>query len=136
MTAGTHGSTYGGNPMAMACGNAVLDVMLEDGFLDRVQQVSSHLVQQLQGIVERHPEVFEEVRGQGLMLGLKCRLPQGDVAAALRARQLLTVNAGDNVVRLLPPLIAGPEHVAEACAIIDAAAGELAAKARAGAKAG
>ncbi len=136
MTAGSHGSTYGGNPMAMACGNAVLDVMLEEGFLDRVQQVSSHLVQQLHGIVERHPEVFEEVRGQGLMLGLKCRLPQGEVAAALRARQLLTVNAGDNVVRLLPPLVAGPEHVAEACAIIEAAAGELAAKARAGAKAG
>jgi acetylornithine/N-succinyldiaminopimelate aminotransferase len=113
----------------MACGNAVLDVMLEPGFLDRVQAVASHLVQQLHGIVQRHPAVFEDVRGQGLMLGLKCRMPQGDVAAALRARGLLTVNAGDNVVRLLPPLIVEATHVAEACAAIEAAAGALAAKA-------
>jgi acetylornithine/N-succinyldiaminopimelate aminotransferase len=130
MTAGTHGSTYGGNPLAMACGNAVLDVLLTPGFLDNVQQVASHLKQQLQGIVERHPDIFEEVRGQGLLLGLKCKVPQNDVGAALRARQLLTVNAGDNVVRLVPPLIAETKHVVEACAIIEAAAQELAQKHR------
>jgi acetylornithine/N-succinyldiaminopimelate aminotransferase len=130
MTAGSHGSTYGGNPLAMACGNAVLDVLLTPGFLDNVQQVASHLKQQLQGIVERHPDVFEEVRGQGLLLGLKCKVPQNDVGAALRARQLLTVNAGDNVVRLVPPLIAETKHVVEACAIIEAAAQELAQKLR------
>jgi acetylornithine/N-succinyldiaminopimelate aminotransferase len=134
MTAGTHGSTYGGNPLAMACGNAVLDAMLEPGFLENVQTVASHLTQRLQGLVERFPQVFAELRGQGLMLGLRCVLPQGEVAAALRARQLLTVNAGDNVVRLLPPLIATPAHAAEACAIIEAAAVQLTAKA--GAKAG
>jgi acetylornithine/N-succinyldiaminopimelate aminotransferase len=134
MVAGTHGSTYGGNPLAMACGNAVLDVMLEPGFLDRVQTVSSHLRQHLQGIVERFPSVFEEVRGQGLMLGLKCRMPQADVGNALRAGGLLTVNAGDNVVRLLPPLVVEASHVAEACAIIESAASGLVAKA--GAKPG
>lgn len=130
MTAGTHGSTYGGNPLAMACGNAVLDVLLSPGFLDHVQQVASHLKQQLQGIVERHPDIFEEVRGQGLLLGLKCKVPQNDVGAALRARTLLTVNAGDNVVRLVPPLIAETQHVTEACAIIEAAAQELSQKLR------
>jgi acetylornithine/N-succinyldiaminopimelate aminotransferase len=130
MTAGSHGSTYGGNPMAMACGNAVLDVMLEPGFLDNVQQVASHLTQQLQGIVQRYPDIFEEVRGQGLLLGLKCKVPQNDVGAALRARQLLTVNAGDNVVRLLPPLIAEKKHISEACGIIEAAAEELTQKLR------
>jgi acetylornithine/N-succinyldiaminopimelate aminotransferase len=130
MTAGSHGSTYGGNPLAMACGNAVLDVMLEPGFLDNVQQVASHLTQQLQGIVQRFPDIFEEVRGQGLLLGLKCKVPQNDVGAALRARQLLTVNAGDNVVRLLPPLIAEKQHITEACGIIEAAAEELTQKLR------
>ncbi len=130
MTAGTHGSTYGGNPLAMACGNAVLDVMLAPGFFDHVQQVGSHLTQQLQGLVARFPDVFEEVRGQGLMLGLKCKLPQGDVGAALRAHGLLTVNAGDNVVSMLPPLIAEARHVTEACAIIESVATELTRKLR------
>ena len=130
MTAGTHGSTYGGNPLAMACGNAVLDVMLEPGFLDNVQQVASHLKQQLQGIVQRYPEIFEEVRGQGLLLGLKCKVPQNDVGAALRERTLLTVNAGDNVIRLLPPLIAEQKHITEACGIIEAAAEALTKKQR------
>ena len=130
MVAGTHGSTYGGNPLAMACGNAVLDVMLEPGFFDRVQQTASHLKQQLEGIVSRHPDVFEEVRGQGMILGLKCKLPQNDVGNALRARGLLTVNAGDNVVRMLPPLIVTPQEVTEACSIIEAAAADLSQKTR------
>ncbi|MBL8699546.1 MAG: aspartate aminotransferase family protein [Alphaproteobacteria bacterium] len=130
MVAGTHGSTYGGNPLAMACGNAVLDVMLQPGFFDHVQQVASHLKQQLEGIVARHPDVFEEVRGQGMILGLKCKLPQNDVGNALRAHGLLTVNAGDNVVRLLPPLIATAKEIAEGCAIVEAAATELSQKSR------
>jgi len=125
MTAGTHGSTYGGNPLAMAVGNAVLDIMLEDGFFDRVQSVASHLRQQLAMIVERHGDVFEELRGQGLLLGLKCRPPNTDVAAALRGRGLLTANAGDNVVRLLPPLIIEAQHVGEAVAMIEAACDDI-----------
>jgi acetylornithine/N-succinyldiaminopimelate aminotransferase len=125
MKAGTHGSTYGGNPMAMACSHAVLDVMLAPGFLEHVRQMGNHLGQQLVGLVERHPEVFEEVRGTGLMRGIKCKLPQADVAAALRARGLLTVNAGENVIRLMPPLVIEAQQVSEAVDAIEAAAGEL-----------
>jgi acetylornithine/N-succinyldiaminopimelate aminotransferase len=126
MTAGTHGSTYGGNPLAMAVGNAVLDVMLAEGFLDRVQQTASHLRQQLAMLVERHSDVFEEVRGQGLLLGLKCRPANTEVAAALRARGLLVAPAGDNVIRCLPPLIVEAAQVSEAIQIIETACDDLA----------
>jgi acetylornithine/N-succinyldiaminopimelate aminotransferase len=103
----------------------VLDVMLAPGFLEHVRQMGNHLGQQLVGLVERHPEVFEEVRGTGLMRGLKCKLPQADVAAALRARGLLTVTAGENVIRLMPPLIIEAQQVSEAADAIEAAASEL-----------
>jgi acetylornithine/N-succinyldiaminopimelate aminotransferase len=109
----------------MAVGNAVLDLMLAPGFLDKVQQVASHLRQQLAMLVDRNGDIFEEVRGQGLLLGLKCKLPNGDVAAALRKSGLLTAMAGDNVVRLLPPLILEAEHVSEATRLIEAACTEL-----------
>ena len=125
MVPGTHGSTYGGNPLAMAVGNAVLDLMLAPGFLDKVQQVASHLKQSLAMLVDRNSDVFEEVRGSGLLLGLKCKLPNGDVAAALRKSGLLTAMAGDNVVRLLPPLILEAEHVSEATDLIEKACGDL-----------
>jgi acetylornithine/N-succinyldiaminopimelate aminotransferase len=125
MVPGTHGSTYGGNPLAMAIGNAVLDLMLAPGFLDRVQQVASHLRQQLAMLVDRNGDIFEEVRGQGLLLGLKCRLPNGDVGAALRKHGLLSALAGDNVVRLLPPLVIEAEHVGEATRLIEAACADL-----------
>jgi acetylornithine/N-succinyldiaminopimelate aminotransferase len=114
MTAGSHGSTFGGNPLAMAVGNAMLDVQLEDGFFDRVVAVSNHLRQQLAMIADRFGDVIEEVRGTGLMLGLKCRIPNGDLVNALRDCHMLTVGAGDNVVRLLPPLIIDEHHVGEA----------------------
>jgi acetylornithine/N-succinyldiaminopimelate aminotransferase len=126
MTAGTHGSTYGGNPLAMAVGNAVLDVMLAEGFLDRVQQTASHLRQQLAMLVERHGDVFEEVRGQGLLLGLKCRPANTEVTAALRTRGLLVAPAGDNVIRVLPPLIIEAAQVSEAIQIIETACDDLA----------
>jgi acetylornithine/N-succinyldiaminopimelate aminotransferase len=125
MVAGSHGSTYGGNPLAMAVGNAVLDVMLAEGFLDRVQEMASHLRQQLAMLVERHGDIFEEVRGHGLLLGLKCRPVNSDVSAAFRGRGLLTATAGDNVVRLLPPLIIEAKHVNEAIEMIEAACGDL-----------
>ena len=125
MVAGTHGSTYGGNPLAMAVGNAVLDVMLADGFFDHVQEIASHLRQQLAMLVERHGDLFEEVRGQGLLLGLKCRPVNTEVSAAFRARGLLTPTAGDNVVRLLPPLIIEAKHVTEAVGMIEAACADL-----------
>jgi len=119
MVAGTHGSTYGGNPLATAAGNAVLDVMLAPGFFDSVEKLASHMKQQLHGLVQRHPDVFEDARGLGLLLGLKCKLPNTDVVKALRNEGLLTVAAGDNVVRVLAPLIAEAKHVSEAIDAID-----------------
>ncbi len=121
MTAGSHGSTFGGNPLAMAVGNAVLDVVLEDGFLDNVAQMGLKLKQRLAALKDEHGDIIEEVRGQGLMLGLKCRVPNVKLLEALRAAKMLTVQAGDNVVRLLPPLIVGETEIDLACDTIDAA---------------
>ena len=121
MTLGTHGSTYGGNPLAMAVGNAVLDVVLAEGFLDRVNAMSGRLVQRLAEIKDRHPAVIAEVRGQGLLLGIKANVPAGDLVAALRAEGLLAPGASDNVVRLLPPLVVSEEEVGIAADKIEAA---------------
>ncbi|BAT58078.1 succinylornithine transaminase/acetylornithine aminotransferase [Variibacter gotjawalensis] len=122
MTAGTHGSTYGGNPLAMACGNAVLDVVLEPGFMDSVRRKSVLLRQRLAEIKDRHPSIISEVRGEGLLIGLKAELPVGELVDALRAEGMITVAAGENVVRLLPPLIISEEEIAEAVQKIDRAA--------------
>jgi acetylornithine/N-succinyldiaminopimelate aminotransferase len=119
MTAGSHGSTFGGNPLAMSVGNAVLDVVLEDGFLDHVAKMGLRLKQRLAALKDEHGEVIEEVRGQGLMLGLKCKLPNQKMIEALRARKLLSVQAGDNVVRLLPPLIVGEAEIDLAGAMLE-----------------
>jgi len=127
MTAGTHGSTFGGNPLAMAVGNAVLDVVLAPGFLEHVQQMGLLLKQRMAEIVDGHPDVFQEVRGEGLMVGLKCRVPAGDMVAAMRRERLLGLTAGDNVVRLLPPLIVGEAEIAEAAARLGRAADAIAA---------
>ena len=121
LTAGSHGSTFGGNPLAMAVANAVLDVVLADGFLDQVAGMGSRLKQRLAAIADEHDEIIEDVRGQGLMLGLKCKVPNQKLLAALRAEKLLTVQAGDNVVRFLPPLIVTETEIDEACAKLDAA---------------
>jgi acetylornithine/N-succinyldiaminopimelate aminotransferase len=126
MTAGSHGSTFGGNPLAMAVGNAVLDVMLEPGFLDHVSAMGLRLKQRLAGLKDEHHTIIEEVRGQGLMLGLKCKVPNQSLLKALLAERMLTVQAGDNVVRLLPPLIIEEPEIDLACAKIDAACVALA----------
>ena len=125
MTPGSHASTFGGNPLAMAVGNAVLDVVLGPGFLERVQQISNYTRQQLAGLIAEHPAVFEEVRGEGLMLGLKMKVPNTAFIDDLRAHGMLAVAAGDNVVRLLPPLIIAEEHVREAMALLSAAAADF-----------
>jgi acetylornithine/N-succinyldiaminopimelate aminotransferase len=122
MTAGTHGTTFGGNPLAMAVGNAVLDVVLAPGFLDHVQQTALALKQRLAELKDRHPAVISEVRGQGLMIGLKLHVPNTDFVKAAHEEGLLVIAAGDNVVRLLPPLIIGPEEVGEAFDRLDRAA--------------
>lgn len=125
MAPGTHGSTFGGNPLGTAVANAVLDLMLADGFMDKVQETASHLRQQLAMIVEKNSDIFEDVRGTGLLLGLKCKPLNGDVAAAWRSRGLLGAVAGDNVIRLLPPLIIDASHIGEATQIIDTACQDL-----------
>ena len=119
MTAGSHGSTFGGNPLAMAAAGAVLDVVLEDGFLDGARRVAGLLNQRLGAVAAAHPGIVEEVRGLGLLIGLKCAVPAGGLVDALRDDGLLTVPAADNVVRFLPPLVAGEDHVDEAARILD-----------------
>ncbi|MGU3497127.1 aspartate aminotransferase family protein [Xanthobacteraceae bacterium A53D] len=121
MTLGTHGSTYGGNPLAMAVGNAVLDKVLEPAFLEYVQQMALRFNQKLAELKDRHPKVIAEVRGQGLLMGLRAHVPAGDLVVALREEGLLTPGAGDNVVRLLPPLVVSEEEIGIACEKIEAA---------------
>jgi acetylornithine/N-succinyldiaminopimelate aminotransferase len=119
MTQGTHGSTFGGNPLAMAVGNAVLDVMLAPGFLEKVQRSAERLREELARLARRHPAIVEEVRGKGLMIGLKLGVANAEMQARLREQGLLTVTAGDNVLRILPPLIIGDAEIAEALAILE-----------------
>ena len=121
MTAGTHGSTFGGNPLAMAAGNAVLDVVLKPGFLDRVRHAALLFKQRLAELKDRHPGVIAEVRGEGLLMGLRTAVPNGEVVDALRTEKLLAVAAGENVVRLVPPLIVSDEEIAEALNRVDRA---------------
>ncbi|MCR9069969.1 MAG: aspartate aminotransferase family protein [Rhodobacteraceae bacterium] len=125
MTAGTHGSTYGGNPLGCAVGQAVLREITAPGFLDDVQRKSGFLRQKLEGLVAAHPDVFECVRGSGLMLGLKCRVTNTDMVNAGYDAQLLTVPAGDNVVRILPALTITEDEITEGVTRLDRAATSL-----------
>jgi acetylornithine/N-succinyldiaminopimelate aminotransferase len=125
MTAGTHGSTFGANPLAMAVGNALLDVVLAPGFLDKVQRSAILFRQRLAELRDRHPGVIADVRGEGLLLGLVAVCPNGELVEALRAEKLLAAAAGDNVVRMLPPLIIDEPEIAEAIERIDRAAGRI-----------
>jgi acetylornithine/N-succinyldiaminopimelate aminotransferase len=121
MTVGSHGSTYGGNPLAMAVGNAVLDIVLEQGFLDRVRTISGSMQQHLAMLAAEHANVIAEVRGRGLLLGLRLHVPAAAFIARLRESRLLGVGATENVVRLLPPLNIEERHVKEAMAALMAA---------------
>jgi acetylornithine/N-succinyldiaminopimelate aminotransferase len=125
MVAGTHGTTYGGNPLAMAVGNAVLDVVLGEGFLAHVRAMAARLRQKLGGLQDRHPKIIEAVRGEGLMIGLKLVPNNAEFAAAARAEHLLVIPAGDNVVRLLPPLVISEADVDEAVKRLDAACARM-----------
>lgn len=121
MTAGTHGSTFGGNPLAMAVGNAVLDVVLEPDFLPRVAQLAIAFRQKLARLADEHPSVISEIRGDGLLIGLQTKVANTDLVDAAQAQGLLTVPAGDNVCRLLPPLIITDADVEEALTKLEAA---------------
>ena len=122
MTAGTHGTTFGGNPMAMAVGNAVLDVVLAPGFIENIRNTALLLRQRLAELQDKHPAVIAEVRGTGLMMGLKLHTPNTDFVTEARAAGLLVIGAGDNVVRLLPPLTIGAAEVGQAFELLDRAA--------------
>jgi acetylornithine/N-succinyldiaminopimelate aminotransferase len=113
ITPGTHGSTFGGNPLAMAVANSVIDTLQEDGFLAGVCEISELLFASMEKFSAEHQGAFEDVRGAGLMIGLKCICPVGDFVTACREEGLLTVPAGDNVMRLLPPLIIDEKHISE-----------------------
>ncbi|MBO9122573.1 MULTISPECIES: aspartate aminotransferase family protein [unclassified Rhizobium] len=130
MKAGTHGSTYGGNPLAMAVGNAVLDVILEEGFLQHVNDVALVFRQGLASLKDRFPDVIEDVRGEGLMLGVKAAVPSAELLQAIRAANLLAIPAGDNVIRLLPPLVVTADEAREGLARLERAAESVRAKAK------
>jgi acetylornithine/N-succinyldiaminopimelate aminotransferase len=114
MTLGTHGSTYGGNPLACAVGNAVMKIVADPAFLDEVNRKAGLLRQKLEGLVAAHPDVFESVRGSGLMIGIKCKPPNAEVVKAGFANEVIVVPAADNVVRLLPPLNITDDEIDEA----------------------
>src|SRR3954463_13491194 len=124
MVIGTHGSTYGGNPLAMAAGQAVFDVVLEPGFLSQVRQKGERLRSALEQMIPNHDHLFESVRGVGLMLGLKLKTDSRAFVNYLRTRGLLTVAAGDNVMRVLPPLTIEESHIREFIDTLSAAAAE------------
>ena len=126
MTAGTHGSTYGGNPLACAVGTRVMEIVTEPTFLDDVNRKAGLLRQKLEGLVAAHPDIFEEVRGSGLMLGLKCKATNMDVVNAGYDHELLTVPAADNVVRLLPPLTISDDEIGQAIDRLNKAASQIA----------
>ncbi|RIY00942.1 aspartate aminotransferase family protein [Aureimonas flava] len=127
MTAGTHGTTFGGNPLGMAVGNAVLDVVLAEGFLEDVRRTALLFKQSLASLKDRYPDVVEDVRGEGLLIGVRPRVPNGQFVEALRGHLLLAAPAGDNVVRFLPPLVVSADEVREAMERIEAAVADLSA---------
>ncbi|WP_454848077.1 acetylornithine transaminase [Rhizobium binxianense] len=122
MKAGTHGSTYGGNPLAMAVGAAVLDVVLADGFLQHVRDVALVFRQGLASLKDRYPDVIEDVRGEGLLLGIKAAVPSSELLQAIRDAHLLAIPAGDNVIRLLPPLVVTADEAREGLSRLERAA--------------
>src|ERR1700722_4997941 len=126
MVPGTHGSTYGGNPLATAVGNAVLDVMTAPGFFEQTRRMGDYLWKKFDEMLKRHPKIFSEHRGKGLMQGLVCIPPNKDVVIALLQEKLLALMAGENVVRFLPPLIVTESQIDEAISILDRVATQMA----------
>jgi len=126
MTPGTHGSTFGGNPLASTVGAAVVEIVQSPGFLEHVRQMGLYIKQRLAGVVDAHPELVGEVRGEGLLVGVRCIVPVGDVVAAMRDQDLLGVPAGENVIRLIPPLIVSEAEIDEAINRFDRALATLA----------
>lgn len=126
MTPGTHGSTFGGNPLASVVGTAVVETIQAPGFLEHVRAMGLYIKQRLAAVVDAHPDLVAEVRGEGLLIGVRCIVPVGDVAAAMRDQNLLGVGAGENVMRLIPPLIVTETEIDEAVERFDRALSALA----------
>jgi acetylornithine/N-succinyldiaminopimelate aminotransferase len=124
MTVGTHGTTYGGNPLAMAVSNEAIDMILEPGFLDHVGKIANYLHQQLGGLIAAHPHIFEAIRGQGLMIGLKMKTDAPAFIALARSNGLIVLPAGDNVVRMLPPLTLSEAEAREGINLLEKTASE------------
>ncbi len=124
MVPGSHGSTFGGNPMAVAAANAVLDVMLAPGFFDTVNANAKYLWGKLEGLAAKYPKIFERVRGSGMLVGIRCIVTAGDIVAKARDKGLLVLTAGDNVLRILPPLTVSRAEIDEAVGILDKVASE------------
>jgi len=122
MVPGTHGSTYGGNPLATGVANAVLDVILAPGFIDGVREKGEYLKGQLEGLIRKHPKVFVEQRGTGFLQGLRCDVPAGDMVNKLQSLGLLVPPAGENVIRIFPALIADRAALDEGIALLGKAA--------------
>ena len=118
MTAGSHGSTFGGNPLAMSVGNAVMDQMFKKGFLQNVQKLSKYFINELNLIKEDYPDIIKEVRGIGLLIGLQLFEDQSNFIKKLELNKLLTIRAGENVVRILPPLNVKKQEIDLAVKII------------------
>jgi acetylornithine/N-succinyldiaminopimelate aminotransferase len=129
MVAGTHGSTFGGNPLATAVGSAVMDVVTAEGFLDNVQKQALLLKQKLAALKDMYPTVIEDIRGQGLMMGIKCKVPNTALVSAVLSEKMLVIGAGDNVVRLLPPLVVTEDDINEAVSKLEKACKSLMVKA-------
>jgi len=125
MQAGTHGSTYGGNPLACAVGSAVLQEVARDGFLAQVQDNAVYFRQNLARLLDENSDIFADLRGRGLMIGMQCKIANNDVVAALRDENLLTVGAGDNVLRILPPLNVTQDEIDSAIAALEKACAKL-----------
>jgi acetylornithine/N-succinyldiaminopimelate aminotransferase len=125
MTVGTHGTTYGGNPLAMAVGNEAIDMILEPCFLDHVGKIANYLHQQLGALIASHPELFDSVRGQGLMISLKMKSDASAFIALARANGLIVLPAGDNVVRMLPPLTLSEDEAREGIELLNKTASEI-----------
>ena len=127
MVAGTHGSTFGGNPLAMAATGALLETVLAPGFMDQVNAMAKVLWDKLAGVVGNYPAVLEDVRGQGLMVGMRCAegVENGALVGKMLDNGVLTVPAGENVVRMLPPLIIEESHIDEAVAALDKSCAEI-----------
>jgi acetylornithine/N-succinyldiaminopimelate aminotransferase len=136
MTLGIHGTTFGGNPLAMTVAKAALDIISRDEFLEHVQRAGLYLKQRLASVVDAHPSIVAEVRGEGLLAGIRCVVPNGEVVTALRDNGVLSAAAGDNVVRLLPPLTVSESEIDEAARRIEAALVEIERAGKPAAKAG